>query len=141
MANIKVRFELDVKLDQSAINQMLTSPRGLVGQFILNLADDVAREARVQAPVKTGALRRNIRVEQGILGNGAAASVIADVDYAYTIHEGRTGSVTIHAKPGRVLRFPNKAGTIVYAPKVTQGPRAANPFLWRSLKDAVARAA
>jgi len=47
-------------------------------------AELLAERARANAPVRTGALRDSIHVEQ--LGPGSYA-IIADVPYAYAVHE------------------------------------------------------
>jgi len=142
MANISVRFDIDVDLDASAISEMLNSPRGMVGQFIMDLARKTEDEARARAPVKSGRLRRSIMIEQGVPGAINGADVIANTDYAYVVHEGRAGSLTITPKSGKVLRFPSKTGGgMVFAPSVTLGPQEAQPFLWNALRAVVARSA
>jgi len=136
-ANISVRLDIDLKIDQAALNLMLQSPRGLVGEYIYRMGLLATAEARQRAPVKTGALKSSIGMIRGVGGVPAAVEITANISYALAVHNG-VGARTINAKPGGLLRFPNKAGIIVYAPQVHQGPRAANPFLWDALVDAVA---
>lgn len=135
--NIRIRFDIDLKVDQAAINVMFQSPRGLVGEYIYRMGMMTWREAVQRAPVKTGALKSSIGMTRGVAGVANAVEITANISYALAVHEG-VGSRTIRPNRASVLRFPDKAGMIVYAPKVTQGPRAANPFLWEALQSAVA---
>lgn len=135
--NVRVSFKADLKIDQAAVSLMLKSPGGLVGEYIRRMGMLTAFEARQRAPVKTGALRSSIGMTRGVAGVANAVEITANISYALAIHEG-VKARDIKPNEASVLRFPNKAGIIIYAPKVHQGPRAANPFLWDALKNAVA---
>lgn len=127
-----------LKLNRAEIKRMLESPGGLVGVFITQLGTRVMAEAKGNAPVKSGKLRASISMQRGVPGFPTGVEVIINVPYALSVHEGSRGG-TITPKSGRMLRFPNKAGVMVYAPRVQQRPRAGNPFLWNALRDAVAQ--
>lgn len=81
-------------------------------------------QAKREAPVKTGTLRRSITSNPvtptlGIVGT--------NVPYAKWVHNGR-GPIT--AGPGKMLRF-EIGGTVFFRKSV--GPAKANPFMKRAL--------
>lgn len=88
--------------------------------FLSRVALHIQREAQLAAPVRTGTLRRSITSEV----QPRAARVGSNLDYARHVHEGR-GEVV--ARPGGVLRFTARDGSVVFVRRV--GPAAANPFL------------
>ena len=132
------RVETQLRLNNGAIRRMLKSSNGIVGRAIYKMGLEFVREAKSRAPVKTGALKSSI----GIItwpGPRTSLEAGANISYAINIEKGVKGGTEILPKNGKVLRFPNKAGVIVYAPKVTQGAIKANPFLWDSLVAVVRR--
>jgi len=134
-------------LDPAAMNFMLRSPGGMVGKFILSLATKTVARAKIIAPVRTarspeeasrsGVLRSSI----GILDftptfQGMQARVAVNVSYALPVHYGVAGGVKIRPKnSNKVLRFPGKAGAIVFRPETTQKANAPNPFFWKALME------
>jgi hypothetical protein len=132
------RLDVQLRLNTGAINRMLYSSGGIVGRAIYRMGLEWVKEAKSRAPVKTGALKASI----GILvwpGPRNSLEAGANINYAINVEKGVKGGTEILPKNGKVLRFPNKAGVIVYAPKVTQGAVKANPFLWDSLVAVVRR--
>ena len=134
-------------LDPAAMNFMLRSPGGMVGKFILSLATKTVARAKIIAPVRTarapeeasrsGVLRSSI----GILDftptfQGMQAKVVVNVSYALPVHYGLAGGVPIRPKnSNKVLRFPSKAGTILFRAETTQGKTTPNPFFWKALME------
>jgi hypothetical protein len=118
---------------------MLESPTDIVGAYILRIALMAQSGATSRAPVgKTGNLKRSIVMTRGIPGSPSGVEITANIEYALVVHEGR-GPITITPKPPKqFLKFPNKAGIMVYMPEVNQGPITGRPFLWNALQDAVA---
>lgn len=136
-ANISVRFDVDLKIDQAALNFMLKSPHGLVGEYIYRMGLLTTGKARQRAPVRTGALKSSIRMTRGADGIPTAVEITANIEYALAVHQGSRPHV-ISARDALVLRFPSKSGTIIYAPRVNHPGNKPNPFLWDALLDVVA---
>lgn len=112
----------------SGLAQLLNSPTGEVGVFTLKLGNEVAAVARAMAPRVTGTLARSIRVFPIQLGQNPSAYVAAEAPYALAVHEG-TAPHPIDPVNARVLRFPSKAGVIVFTPHVDHPGTVAQPFL------------
>lgn len=120
-----------VTIYEEAIRAIL-APSGDAGRYLRSLGEAVATAAAVQAPVDSGRLRASIRTEQ----DASKVRVIADTPYAAAVHEGAKPHV-ITPKQARMLRFPTKAGEVVFAPKVNHPGNAPNPFLLRALEMVV----
>lgn len=84
----------------------------------------LVRYARQEAPVRTGKLRRNIKVRQY---PGRRAQLVAETDYAAAVHDGRRAVYPVKAK---ALRWIGAGGVVVFShrSKATQP----NPFLIRA---------
>lgn len=124
-------------IDQGALARMLKSSGGPVGRHIVNLANRTLDKARQNAPVKSGALKASLGIiEVSQVQRGTMVRLGANISYGLAVHEG-TPSRTILPNQAKVLRFPNKAGTMIFAPKSNPGPTKPNPFLWQALVDSV----
>lgn len=122
---------MSITIYEEAIRAIL-APSGDAGRYLRSLGEAVATAAAVQAPVDSGRLRASIRVEQ----NASNVRVVADTSYAAAVHEGAKPHV-ITPKRARMLRFPTKAGEVVFAPQVNHPGNAPNPFLLRALQQVV----
>lgn len=71
-----------VRLDQSALHELLASPAGPVGRDLARRAVKVDRAAKRGCPVDTGRLRSSIGWELGADAGGLLAVVGTDVEYA-----------------------------------------------------------
>lgn len=71
-----------VRLDQSALHELLASPAGPVGKDLARRAVQVSRAAQHLCPVDTGRLRASITWEMGADSLGLLAMVGSDVEYA-----------------------------------------------------------
>jgi hypothetical protein len=112
-------------------------PTGMVADYIRDMGRDVAIDARVTAPRKTGMMAISIahRAE-----GPTAQRVSANTTYAIFVHEG-TKAHTIRPKgPGYPLRFfwP-KVGRNVAFMKVRHPGTKAQPFLTDSLSRVMRR--
>jgi len=105
---------------------LLKAPGGDVGRYMIGLGVAVAGVARGLAPRVTGNLQGSIGSSQFISPGGPGAEVVATASYAIFVHEG-TGPHPIEGNP--ILRFPSKAGVIVYTPRVDHPGTTGQPFL------------
>lgn len=121
------------ELDQAALDHLLRDPGGPTDDYIAGLAHLTVSEAKGRAPVATGKLRDMIRAYR----EGGVWYVIADTDYSLAVHEGTRPHVIRRKPPGKVLRFPSRGGTIVYAPKVDHPGTAGQPFLTDALRSVI----
>lgn len=132
-----VRTSVDLRLDYGAINRMLKGESGPVGRHMVVIADKTVDGARVNAPVRSGDLRRSISitsVQETTFGTEVLVS--ANIEYALAVHQGAKPHV-IEARNAPMLRFPAKSGFIVYTPRVNHPGNKPNPFLWEALVAAV----
>lgn len=132
-----VRTSVDLRLNYGAINRMLKGESGPVGRHIVTIGRNTADNARANAPVKSGALRRSIgitSVQETTFGTEVLVS--ANIEYALAVHQGAKPHV-IEARNVSMLRFPDKSGFIVYTPRVNHPGNKPNPFLWEALVAAV----
>lgn len=131
-------MKASVTIDNAAIRRVMEDQGGTVDRYLLRLTNDVAREVRANAPVKTGKLRSNIVVVRKTQSSRAGYSVIADTEYAMAVVKGTRPHVIL-PKQGKVLRFPSKGGGIIYTTKVDHPGTAPNPFMDRALVAVVRR--
>jgi len=139
MANVSIPSKISVEVDisQAALHETLKTPYGDVGRFSKKLGHSTLSKAKQKVPVRTGALKNSLRMEQGIPGFPNGVEIIADIRYALPVHQGVRPRTIRPKPPKRFLRFPDKFGVIVYAREVHQGPRAPKPFLWDALRETI----
>lgn len=91
--------------------------------------DSIAALAVQLAPVDTGLLRDNHYTE--IVGDGVylLGRVVANTAYALYVHNGTRPHSINPRSAGGVLRFPNRAGVIVYTRHVNHPGTTAQPWL------------
>lgn len=100
-------------------------------------ARQVVARAKVLAPVDTGRLRANIRVERrSFFGLRSRWTIGSDVEYAPMVHDGTRPHI-IRPKNAKALRF-RVGGRIVYARVVRHPGTRARPFLDRALREVAA---
>jgi hypothetical protein len=131
--------------DPVAIAEVLSSPTGLVGNHVINVATIVQLRAQANAPVKTGKLKASIvkRIQASTPTSVAVEVGVWTVPYAYWVHEGNDpGGGWIYPTHTRadggvpMLKFPGAGGEIIFRPRV----RATKPrrFLTDALGSVVA---
>lgn len=114
--------DVEIRVNQVALQKMLRSPTGQVARGILKLGKKVERKAKRLVPVDHGILRNSISTEL-IIRRGPVARIGSKVKYALYVHEG-TGihgprGVPITPKHGKVLVFTaRKTGKLVFARSV-----------------------
>ena len=84
---------MSIRLNENALKHLLESEHGPVGQHLRRLAEDVAEQARQNAPEDTGRLKNSIRVEVCRHAQGFRPYVRADTPYAGIV-ERHTGFLT-----------------------------------------------
>lgn len=79
---------VEVKIDQAAVNKLLTGRDGDVAKMLLRGAIQVETAAKRLCPVDTGRLRSSITHELGQDGGGLFALIGTNVEYALFIELG-----------------------------------------------------
>lgn len=79
-----------IKVNERAVESLKAIPE--VGDHLRDLAESVLDRARSTAPVKSGAYRASLRVEDDVVDDAQVARVVADVPYAIYV-EADTGTL------------------------------------------------
>jgi len=115
----------------AGLTQLLASPTGDVGRWLLAVINEVRIVAQGNAPMVTGKLRNSIVARVIPAGVGLIGEVTAQASYAIYVHQG-TVAHPIEGNP--ILRFPSaQTGMIVFTPHVDHPGTKANPFLLDAL--------
>ena len=117
----------DLVLYKPILNFELNHPRGMVGRHLHRVAKKILLDAKLQVGVKTGKLRRSIRITNVPSSSGQAVHIGSKVKYAYLHHEGSKPHI-ITPKGPDVLRFVSK-GRIVHTRLVRHPGTKPNRFL------------
>lgn len=112
-----------VDINDAGIQSMI-QPGGILYAEGAVIGDTVSTVAKLRVGVDTGRLRQSIKYRLIVQRTQLTIRVSARPKYARIHHEGRRA---IQARPGKVLRFRAKNGTIVYTRRV-KGVKG-NPFL------------
>lgn len=126
---------METKIDSAALNQMLKSPNGMVGQYMVKTGNRIVKEARESAPHKTGRLQKSIGISTWP-GSRLSLEITANVPYALAVHNGsKPHEITGHP----ILKFPSRrgGGKIVELPKVHHPGNKANPFLVEAMNSVI----
>lgn len=134
MAEIKFTF------DAKGVTQILRSPAGPVGKYMLKLGRMTEAEAKrlasgVLVKVDTGRLAGQINHRLGVSSKGLFVEIGSNVEYAIYVHDG-TKAHTIRPKRAKVLRFPSGGG-IVYATVVNHPGTKPRPYLLNAMNTVV----
>jgi hypothetical protein len=99
-----------IEINKGKMDALMNKPSGEVGREIKKRAQKVARAAKVQVGVKTGRLRRSIRVyDHKRYVKGQSIKIGASAPYALYHHNG-TRQYVIRPKNGGFLKFPTAKG-------------------------------
>lgn len=119
------------------LDYLLNSPTGPVGRHLSKVAYLVKTAAQAQVGVKTGALKKSIKVGRHERKyNGQKITVGSNLNYALFHHQG-TKKHVIYPKSGGVLRFSvsdSRGGSrVIYAKKVNHPGTKPNRYLTDNL--------
>lgn len=111
--------------------QGMSAPGGDVNNYVRRKTGLTAAVAQVNAPVRTGTLKRGIRTDVRTVRQGAVGRVRSTARHSTWVHEGTYGPILPH---GDFLWVPGRKGGTrrVKMPEVA-GQRA-NPFLADALR-------
>lgn len=105
-ARINVQYSFSkVVLYKPILNFELNDPRGMVGRHMHRLGLDIKRDAQAQAGVKTGALKKSIRLEHTGASRGQSIKIGSNLPYALAHHEGTRPHIITPNPPNKTLRF------------------------------------
>jgi hypothetical protein len=138
--------QLRIHIDGAAVAELMRSPAGAPGRFLIERAEIVRQAARAKAPVKDGCLRSSIVKRLEVRPEGLAVRIVADTtpcdpqrrSYALFVNNGTKPHV-IQGNP--LLSFfwaagPQGAGQYVMASVNHPGTKA-QPFLTDALPLAI----
>jgi hypothetical protein len=115
------------------LNRIFYSKNGEVSKDMLKRAHRVARHARMQAPVKTGRLKRSIKVyKHERYTRGQSVRVGTSVPYANYVHEGTKPHLII-PNSKRALKF-TKGQSVIITRRVNHPGTRPNRFLADNVK-------
>lgn len=126
-----------VKFDETKLDFILNEPKGMVGKHLRWIGLEIIIGAKAMVGVRTGRLRRSIKMKQGRTSRYQYMEVGSNVKYAYMHHEG-TSPHQIRARAGRIMRF-NVGGRVVYARKVNHPGTRPRKYLTIPMTRAVRR--
>ena len=121
--------------DPVAMKYLLRDPDGEVGRHLLKLAARVARLAKAQVGVDTGALRRSISYRVVRRYGGLTAVIGSDNRIAFLHHEGSRPHIILPRR-AQTLRFYSR-GRIVYSKVVHHPGTKPNRYLTDNLRRVI----
>ena len=129
----------NTKLDERGLYSTLTSQRGPVAKHVRNVGLRVVVKAKLLAGVKTGRLKRSIKMTRDRTATGKYAVLVgSDLNYALVHHEGARAHGISPRKPGGVLVFTGKRGRVVTT-HVNHPGHKGNPYLMNALRRSIRR--
>ena len=124
MADARIVF----RLDKSALDNLINSPKGELGRKLSNLGDRIVFSAKNQVGNRTGRLQRSIHKRH--LGNftGQYLWIGSKVPYALAHHEGtRPHLITPTESDGKLVFF--KGGRMIVTRRVMHPGTKPNKYL------------
>jgi len=116
---------------------LLNNPAGTVGRFMARVGRQIVLGAKIQVGVKTGALRRSIRMSHSRFAYGQRIEVGSQLRHAYVHHEGAIAHIIVPRK-AKMLRFTSK-GQMIFAHRVVHPGNKANKYLSDPMEAVVRR--
>jgi hypothetical protein len=123
------------EMDQSGMAHLF-SPGGDVGRWLARKGGEVALDARRTSPFDTGLMWS--KTYSRVAVPPLRAEIVADTYYATFVHQG-TKAHPIRARRAQMLRFPGRAGEIVYRKSVNHPGTKPRPWLREALVRVVGR--
>jgi hypothetical protein len=122
-------------LNKAAYDQLTTSPRGDVGNYLRKRAIKLQGLARRQVGVRTGTLKKSIRYQVVRDGKGLVATVGANNRIALMHHNGTKPHIILPRR-AQTLRFYSH-GRIVYSKMVFHPGTKPNRYLTDNLSRVI----
>lgn len=115
------------------LNFIAKSPNGPVGLDLIKRAKRVQRHAKMQVPIRTGRLKRSIKVyKHERYVNGQGIRIGTSVPYASFVHDGTKPHLIIPNNK-RALKF-TKKGQVIITKRVNHPGTRPNRFLADNVK-------
>ena len=135
-----LRFDVvDVKLNERGMYSVLNSERGPVARHIRALGLQTVVVAKSLAGVKTGRLKRSIKMTRDRKVPGQYAVLVgSDLRHALVHHQGASPHVITPKRPGGTLVFRGKRG-MVFTTRVNHPGHKGNAYLTNALRTVVRR--
>lgn len=123
-----------VRKNQAGLYSTLRAEQSPVARHMRMLGREVRTVAKLLAGVRTGQLKRSIKMKTARQSRRGDYMVIvgSDVRHALVHHQGASPH-TIKASPGKVLRFKGKRGMVITS-TVRHPGHSANRYLFEALK-------
>jgi hypothetical protein len=129
--SFSIRFQKLI-IYKPLLNFELTHQEGLVGRHLTKIGRRIVTGAKAQVGVRTGHLRRSIKMEHIYYSTGAAVKVGSTLSYAYLHHEGSKPHI-VAPKNNELLRF-NRGSRIIYTRQVMHPGTKPNRYLADQLR-------
>lgn len=127
----------NVRLNERGLYSVLQSQRGPVARHIRAKGAQVTIIAKSLAGVRTGRLKRSIKMTRDRTFKGGYAVLVgSDLRYALVHHQGASPHSITPKQPGGVMVFRGRRG-MVFAHHVSHPGHRPNPYLVTALKAAV----
>lgn len=85
---LKFVTDVEFRMDETEVANLFASEEGDVARYLVGLAAQVERQAKIYCPVDTGRLRASIASVTVREGGGLVAYVGSDVEYAIYVEFG-----------------------------------------------------
>lgn len=129
----------DIKLNERGLYSVLKSQRGPVAAHVRSLGRKTTIKAKMLAGVKTGQLKRSIKMERDRTVTGEYAVLVgSDVRHALVHHQGARPHRILPKSSGGVLVFRGRSGMVVTTSVKHRGHKA-NKYLVDALRTVIAR--
>lgn len=112
----------------------------ILARRVASLTRQIAAQAKMNVPVKTGNLGRSIQ-EDNLRVTGpfrVEGGVTATANYAAAVHDG-SGPYVIRPKKGKFLKFPGRDGRDVFVRQVRHPGSRPRPFLKNAAHTVISR--
>lgn len=118
---------------KTALNFQTHAAQGMVGRHLHKIGNRIVEGAKRQVGVKTGDLRKSIKLQHIVFREGAAIKVGSNLHYAHAHHEGTKPHIITPNPPNKVLVF-SKGSRIVHAQVVKHPGTQPNRYLSDQLR-------
>jgi hypothetical protein len=125
--SFNLRFD-QLTLYKPILNFELNNRRGMVGRYLHEVAILIQTGAKTQVGVRTGQLRRSIKIQHIDGSIGQSVKIGSSLHYAYLHHEGTRPHLIVPKTAGSPLRFRSGA-RIVHTTLVRHPGTRANRYL------------